>query len=251
MSDPERPHRKRKIALSAAIYALCYLFLLTIIFVMIIINDPAGWTTYLVEQFSDVLFLVISVFFLVVIVFFYYFFEDRETLVSMNNTLLIFSLFSVSAIICYLFGRYISPYSRPLALFALLSLFLLNRRQTIFLNFIYTFFIFIIDVYTNAYATTELVQEVYSTLMLGFVSGTLAVFFAGSVKTRAGLVFTGVVLALPTSLVVALLNLSSITNDWGLYLANIGYRMLGSVISSVLALALMPVFEALKKYILE
>ncbi len=234
---------KRRMAMSVCVYVLCFLFLLAVIFVMLIVNDPSAWTQYFIDHISEVLLVTVSVFFLVVIIFFYFFFEDREMLVKTRNTLLIFSLLIVSTIICYLFGRFINNYTRPFALFALLTLFLLNRRHAIFLNFIFTFLIFVIDVYTNAYDTGRLVEEVYSTLMLGFVSGTLAVFFAGSVKTRAGLIFTGVILALPTSLVVALLNLSVIQSDWGLYLANIGYRMLGSIISAVLALALMPIFE--------
>ena len=240
--DPGNRHRTIK---SVGYYILSYLALLAVIFCMIVLNDVHNWMSYFTTEFSNVLFLIVSVFFLVVIIFFYFFFEDRETLLSTANTFLIFSAVILCAFVCYLFGRFISSYARPFALFALLILFLLNRRHAIFLNFIFTFLIFVIDMYTNAYEGKELVEEVYSTLMIGFVSGTLAIFFAGNVKTRAGLIFTGVVLAVPTSIVVALLNLSSVRNDWWLYLTNIGYRMLGSVISSALALALLPLFEAL------
>ncbi len=226
-------------------YILSFIVLLGVIFCMIVLNDIHGWTSYFREEYSNALFLVVSVFFLVAIIFFYFFFEDRETLLNTGNTLLIFSAVVVCAIICYLFGRFLSPYARPFALFALLIMFLLNRRQAIFLNFIFTFLIFVIDMYTNAYEGSELIEEIYSTLMVGFVSGTLSVFFAGNVKTRAGLVFTGVVLAIPTSIVVALLNLVTVRDSGWLYLTNIGYRMLGSVISAILALALMPLFEAI------
>lgn len=239
---PKDPKKTHKMIVCVMYYILAYVVLLGILFGMIVLNDVHGWTTYMREQLSDVLFLIVSVFFLVVIVFFYYFFEDRQLLVSTAHTFLIFSLFFLCSIICFLFGKYVSPYARPFALFALLALFLLNRRQAIFLNFIFTFLIFVIDMYTNTF-DGESARNVYSTLMVGFVSGTFAVYFAGNVKTRAGLIFTGVVLALPTSIVVALLNLSSINNDWWQYLMDIGYRMLGSVISAVLALALLPLFE--------
>ena len=136
---PPRDRKKmRKMILCVLSYILAYILLLAILFGMIVLNDVRGWTTYMREQLSDVLFLIVSTFFLVVIVFFYYFFEDRELLVSTANTLLIFSLFFLCSIICFLFGKYVSPYARPFALFSLLALFLLNRRQAIFLNFIFT-----------------------------------------------------------------------------------------------------------------
>ncbi len=242
--DPKKFHRMLQ---CVGGYVLCYIVLLAVIFCMIVLHDVHGWTSYFRDEFTNVLFLIVSVFFLVAIVFFYFFFEDRETLLNTGNTFLIFSAVVVCAVVCYLFGEYVSPYVRPFALFALLIMFLLNRRQAIFLNFIFTFLIFVIDMYTNAYETQELHEEIYSTLMVGFVSGTLSVFLAGNVKTRAGLVFTGVILAVPTSLVVALLNLATVGQEgwmW-LYIMNIGYRMLGSVISAILALALMPIFEGI------
>ena len=250
--EEKDPKKKRKMIACVCFYVLGYLALLAVIFGMIVLNavlgsnGALGWLQDIKAEPSKALLLLLSVFFLVVIIFFYFFFEDRDLLVDRTNTFLIFSTILVCAVICYLFETFISPYTRPFALFALLVLFLLNRRHAIFLNFIFTILIFVIDMYTHAYEGIALAEaEVYSTLMVGFLSGTLAVFFGANIKTRAGLIFTGVVLALPTSIVVALLNLSTLSTNWGLYLANIGYRMLGSVISAVLALALLPVFEFL------
>ncbi len=236
------PRKKHRMIASIGIYVLSYLLLLAEIFIMVVLNQPVGWDIWFKENVPSVLFLIVSVFLLFVIIFFYFFFEDRETLLSISNTFLIFALTLLCSAVCYLFGRYVSPYIRPFALFSLLILFLFNRRKAIFLNFIFTFLTFVIDMYTNN--NVGAANEVYSTLMLSFASGTLAVFFAGNVKTRSGLVFTGVILALPTSIVVALLNVASMGDPW-LYLTNIGYGMLGSIISAVLALALLPVFEAI------
>ncbi len=236
------PKKKRRMAACVGFYFLGYLLLLAAIFGMVVLNQPHGWAIWLTENIPDVLFLMVSVFLLVVIVFFYFFFEGRETLTSTSNTFLIFSLILVCSAVCYLFGRYVSAYIRPFALFSLLVLYLFDRRKAIFLNFIFTFLIFVIDMYTNGAGGAA--NEIYSTLMLGFVNGTLAVFFAGNVKTRSGLIFTGVILALPASIVVALLNFASMTDPW-LYLTNIGYGMLGSIISAVLSLALLPVFESI------
>ncbi len=238
---------KRKMVIAVALYFAAYLLILAAVFGMVVLNQPRGWVGWFHDSLPDVLFLIVSIFLLIVIVFFYFFFEDREMLLSVSDTLLIFTLLLVSAIVCYLFGRFVSTYARPFAFFAILVLFLLTRRKAIFLNFIFTFLLFVIDMYTNDSTPSGIAgaNEVYTTLILEFVCGTLAVFFAGNVKTRAGLVFTGVILALPTSIVVALLNVASMSGDPWLYLTNIGYGMLGSIISSMLALALLPIFEFL------
>ena len=179
--EEKDPKKKRKMIACVSLYVLCYVILLGVIFGMIVLNgvfklnDALIWLHGITSDYSQILLLLLSVFFLVVIIFFYFFFEDRDSLVSTANTLLIFSTVIVCAVICFLFEVFISTYARPFALFALLVLFLLNRRHAIFLNFIFTILIFVIDMYTHAYEGMELAEvEVYSTLMVGFVSGTLA-----------------------------------------------------------------------------
>ncbi len=245
--------KKRKYAGNALCYAAGYLLLILTVFIIIVCNDVSGWKRFFEEHYTNVIFIVVSVFFLVAIVYCYYFFEDREFLLKPINTVLVFALILISTALCFVFGRFVSVYARPFALFALLCMFLLNRKSALFLNFIFSLFLFIIDMYTNmythaetgAYVTAELTADVFATLMLGFVSGTLAVFLAERIKTRLGLLITGVIIALPTCLVVILLKLPDIVGSgWLDYLEPIGWRALGSVLSAVLALAIMPVLEA-------
>ena len=223
--------KKRKYAKSALVFATGYFSLILMAFLIIVCNDFGGWTNFITEHYANVIFVAISVFFLVAIVYCYYFFEDRDALLKAGNTVLVFAIFCIATVACYLFGRFVSVYARPYALFALLCTFLLNRKNAIFLNFIFSIFLFILDMYTNMYVgadtlvNSELTADVFATLMLGFASGTLAVFLSERVKTRLGLLATGVILILPSCLVVLLLKLPEIAGEgWQNYVVPIGWR---------------------------
>lgn len=244
--------KKRRYVGSALGFVAGYFSLILVAFLIIVCNDFGGWTRFFTEHYANIIFIAVSVFFLVAIVYCYYFFEDRELLLKAGNTVLVFAIFLISTVACYLLGRFVSVYARPYALFALLCTFLLSRKSSIFLNFIFAIFLFILDMYTNmyvgvtTYVSSEFTADVFATLMLGFASGTLAVFLSERVKTRLGLLATGVILIAPGCLVVLLLKLPELAGEgWQSYVVPLGWRAFGSVVSSVLALAVMPVFEAM------
>lgn len=235
---------KGKLVRSAFVFAMCYVFLIACTFLMIIVNDPSGWKTYFEHDYSNFFSMCVCILFLFAIIYCYYYFEDKTFLAKAQNTLLIFSVIIVTIIICYLTGRFLSIYARPVALLALLFLFFLNRRQAIMMNFIFSLMMFVIDTYTNNFMTVGATNEAYCSLMLGFVCGTFAVFIAGRAKTRGGLLFTGLFLSIPTIVVVILFELTaSNISAWRPYVSAAGYGILGCVFSASFALALMPLFE--------
>lgn len=237
---------KTRLLGSALVFVGCYLALILCAFLMIVINDPSNWTSYFKENYSAFLSLCICTLLLCSIVYYYYYFEDKEFLSRAKNVLLVFFIIVVSIALCYLCGRYIGVYARPMALFALLCLFVFNRRQAIMLNFVFSLLIFVIDTYTNNFTAVGSTSEVYISLMLGFVCGTFAVFAAGKVKTRGGLLLTGVVLAVPTMIIVLLLELPSARlSNWIPYVSSAGYGILGCILSAALALVLLPLFEGI------
>ena len=245
MSKPMQSSRhKSRLAKGGFVFAACYLLMLLFIFFMIMLNDPKGWTQFFTEQYFDVLFLVVTIFFLMFIVYFYFFFEDKQYLMNKRNIFLVFSLLIFGVILCYISSKFIEPHVRPIVLLPLLASFLTNRRHALFLNFIFTFLMFDIDVYTNLYAaSTQLTAVIYAPLVHGFVSGTLAVYLSRKVRTRGGLVITGLILALPTMIICALLNLTELAGGAAEYAIAVGYRGLGCVASAILALSCLPLFE--------
>ena len=244
MNGPVQIKRSRLVR-SALLFAVCYLVLLAVVFLMIVVNDTDGWAGYLTSHAADVVTLCVCAFLLFFIVYYYYYFEDREFLVKGRNVALVFSLVTLSVVISYLFGRFVSIYARPGALLALLCVFLFNRRQAIMLNFIFAVLMFVIDTYTNNFSVDGATEEIYHSLMLNFVCGTFAVFAVGRNKTRGGLLLTGCVVAIPTAVVVVLLQVTAITSDWIAFVSYVGYGIMGCFVSAALALALMPVFEVI------
>ncbi len=233
----------RRLVASAFVFLACYVVMLAIVLLMIIINDVHGWTGFIEQHYTGLLSLIFSLFFLFAIVYFYYYFEDPEVLVHFKSVVLIFTLLIFCTILCYVFGEFVHPYSRPYALFAILFLFLFDRRQAVILNFVFIFSVFSIDLFTNNYDAMTINTEVYATLLLGFICGTIAVFVAGQMKTRLSLLLTGFVIAVPSVAIVLLFQIPSGNYGFVQYVESCGFRILGCLVSAILSLALMPVFE--------
>ncbi len=243
---------RKKLVGSAFVFALCYVVFILFILLMIVINNPGSWKDYFRQDYSRFLSLCICALLLFYIVYYYFYFEDKEFLMSIRNVFMIFSIITLSVLTCYLFGRFVSIFARPMALLALLCLFVFNRRQAILLNFVFSLLLFVIDTYTDNFSASMGVGaeagahvEVYFSLMLGFVCGTFAVLTAGNVKTRGGMLLLGTFIAVPTVIIILLLELPAIygNSGWIAYVASAGFGILGCFLSSALTLCFLPVFE--------
>ncbi|MDE6412016.1 MAG: HDIG domain-containing protein [Clostridia bacterium] len=234
---------KKRLLISAAIFALFYALILVLVLAMIVINQPKDWTGYFRNNYTDVLLVCVCLFLLLAIIYYYYYFDSKEFLSQPKNVILILSITVLALVINYAFSRIVGDvYIRPTAVLALLFVFLLNRRQAIVLNFVFAFLMFVIDRNTNMAEVIGKNQEYYS-LMLTFVSGTVSVFIAGANKTRGGLMLTGIISAIPAVIVILLFAISEAVEDWVRYITIAGYGVAGSLLSAMLALALLPAFE--------
>ena len=231
-----------KLAKSGAVFLACFLLIVLFVLLILIMDRPADWTHFLAEHYDEEIALLLSLLFLCTIAYFYFFYEDREFLYRPSSIFLFFSLIIVSAVLCYVFGRYVSVYARPYAMFAVLCLFLLGRKHALFLNFIFVFMMFSVDLFTRDFPMTISI-EMYSSMLIGFVSGTFAVFFANRTHTRLGLLLTGVFLSVPTVLIIFFLQIPNPDYGWIDHLTSTGFQILGCVASAVLTLALLPFFE--------
>lgn len=235
---------KRRLVGSACVFALCYLVLITLIFVMVVIAHGNGWKQYVSGNASRLLTLMVSCFFLYCIVYYYFLFEDREFFLQARNILLVFSVLTLAVMLCFLIGKFVNIYARPTIMLALLFVFLFNRRETVLLNFVFAMLMFVIDIYTADYVAFDTDNASYFSLIFSFVCGTFGIFASGKVKTRLGVLLTGCFIAVPTIFITLLLKLPSAYNNWIEVIASVGFSVLGCVISAVLALALLPVLEA-------
>ncbi len=240
----EKISRKRLIG-SAGLFVLFYLILLVIVFLMVVINQPSGWKDYFVNNYSSALLLCVCVFLLFSIVFYYYYCEDKEFLAKQKNAVLLLSVIVLSVAFNYAMGRIAGNiYIRPVAMLAFMFVFLLNRRQAIILNFVFSFLMFVIDRYSNNMTVFAGENQPYFSLVITFACGTLGIFLAGRNKTRGGLMLTGLILAVPTVAIILLLTIPEIASfGWIKYISAAGFGVVGSVISAMVALSLLPMFE--------
>lgn len=234
--------RGKKIVGSIFTLIVCYLFILALIFLMIVVNDPTGWLTFITSHVSQMASLVVCVLLLSCIIFYYYYFEAKSFIFQPKNIVLIFSVIAFSLALCFVMGKYVSIYARPFAMLALLFLFLFNQRQAIMLNFVFSLLMFLIDIYTNNFIDGE-TNSMYYSLMLGFVCGTFSVFVAGNIKTRGGLVGVGAVISIPTVVIILLLELSDIGDGYVGFITSAGWGILGCFCSAVFTLTFLPLFE--------
>lgn len=243
-ASEEKQISKKRLLGSAFYFVLCYIVLLAVILIMIFVLHGSEFATYMRANYSRLLTLCVSTLMLYFIVYYYYYFEDRTFFNRASNIFLVFTLLTSSLIICYLFGIYTYIYFRPTIMLAMLCVCLLNRRQAIMLNFVFSILMFVTDIYLEEFNSFDYENTKYFSMMLTFLCGTFAVFVAGRVRTRIGLLLSGCFVAMPTVLIVFLLKLPGVYElGWIQLVSSIGFSVLGCLISSILVLALLPVFE--------
>ncbi len=243
--EERREHHKRDLVRSGFAFAGGFAVVVVTVFLLLIVTDPENWINFIVNSVDEELSLLMSLFFLFTISYLYFYYDDREVLYHSGYIVLFFLLVIFSSLLCWVYGSFVSLYARPYALFAMLCLFLLGRKHALFLNFIFVLLMFALDLFMGGFSQTIGI-DTYAVLLIGFVSGTFAVFVASRVKTRLGILGAGVLVAVTSALLVLFFKLPNIRTDgWVDYVASTGFRVLGALISSALTLTLLPLFEAM------
>ena len=194
-----------------------------------------GIREYLETPVTFVHFITLLVLTLAVMVM-YFIYEDKNFLKNAANSEMLFLIVEISLVVCIASEKFIDPYLRPLALVALLTLFLTNRRTSIFMNFIFCVIVFLFD----SFAGTTFNYGNYPALIMGFTSGIIASLSMDNVYSRLKLLVKSLLISLPTLVCV------------GLTLIELGGDIIGDTLfglaSGPLAVAVfmifMPIFEA-------
>ena len=200
-------------------------------------------------QGANYLYAVFCIFLLFLIMYLYFFFESKEILKSGKNIALVFTILDLYLIISCLIGYNFAVYARPVALVALLTFVLIGRREAVFLNIISALLVFVID----TFAVEEVAnQECYSSLIISFSAGMLSVFFASFTKTRLRVVLIGLLIVVPMDIVILLLETPELLNGntagqatvFHNIFTQMGYGLFGGVMSTVIFIAILPLFES-------
>ena len=231
---------------SALWFLLHFVIFISIAVVLLFAGRITKLPSLLKEDAGNYLYALFSIAMLFIISYFYFYFEDREVLMRGKNIALVFTVLDVYLILSCLIGYKIAIYARPVALVGLLILVLMDRKSAIFMHIICTLAIFIIDTFV-AVNVSEI--QAYSSLVIAFCGGMVAIFTCDKAHTRFGIVFIGLLIVVPMDIIVLLLEFSSIlenkTGNFDKVLTQLGYGLFGGITSTVLFLAFLPVFEGI------
>ncbi len=231
---------------------LLHFTILTILAGIILLGNKFTYISqYMKEHGANYLYALFSVFLIICIMYFYFYFENKEMLSNAKNVTLLFSILDLYFIVSYLIGEKIDLYARPIALVALMVFVLVGRREAIFMNIVGALLIFVIDTFTGEASTHP--YEYYSSLLISFSAGMIAIFFCNKAKTRFAVVGIGIFIVIPIDLIVFLLELSTLLDSavtveastFERIVGRMGYGLFGGVMSAVSFLALLPLFEGM------
>lgn len=240
----------RVVATSILVFFASYIVLIGFLFAMLLLAHGSDWLHYLEEANTivNLITMCCCTFFLYAVLFCYALFDDNEFLTHSSNVVLVFCLLTITLMISYALGKYVNIYLRPVGFFAVMCVFCFKRRQAILFNVIYSVVMFVIDTYLLEFSSYNQANGALFALIVSLVCGTFAAFVSSKVRTRAGLLLTGVAVAAPTVIVVLLLKLPQVYDaGWIQIATSMGFAALACFITAVLALALLPLFEIMFK----
>lgn len=195
-----------------------------------------------VEYFSgagltDFLYLVLSLCLFMAVLMICLYFDEKKYFYEARNLEMIFLIIEINLIVCFLVGRYIDIYLRPLILVSLLSVQFFGKRFAVYLNLMTTLMVFLMDAFTNSGISGA---DLYASLFIGFSTGILAIYLVGGVSERIKALLRGVLLAFPSLLCFLVLNNFKILSD----IRGLVCSVASGLFAVVLYLTLLPVFES-------
>ena len=250
-TEKDRELTKGEMLRSVFLFVLHGVILLAIVAVLLFGDKLGSIGETFAQNAANYLYMLFCIVLVVGILYFYFLFENRSVLASGKNITLIFTALDTYLIMAVLIGNYFHVYARPVALVPLLIYALIGRREAIFTNIICGFLTFIVDNFSTAGVTAN---NIYSSMLISFSAGMVAIFFFEKAKTRFQIVKIGVGIVVPIDVIVFLLELSMLLSsnsqavtelsEWSVVWESMGFGFFGGVGSTVLFLALLPVFEA-------
>ncbi len=235
---------KRHTVKSIALFFVHFVILVLIGALLLIWDDFGDLQAHMAEHGADYMYALFSVLMLTVITYLYFLFENRTMIASGKNIALIFVLLDLSFVLSWLMGK-IDLYARPVAFLALMSFVLIGRRSSIFMSIIGALLIFVVDTFSSG---AQLDTSYYSSLIISFSAAMFAIFLCGKAKTRLDVVYVGMAIVIPIDITVFLLGLSKFVEGAGVdafreIALHMGYGLFGGVMSAVLFLSVLPLFE--------
>ena len=235
---------KKDVALNVIVY-LINIMIMSALFLLFIYTDGKtgkgeDLQTFLKNVASPLRFLTM-LFLICAIMFLYLLYDDKNFLKNATNSQMLFMIIEISLVVCFVSGKYVDTYLRPLALVTLLTLFLADRKKAFFMNIIFCIVIFLFDSFTQNVETGK-----YPSLIMGFTSGVLAILCMDKVHSRLKLLLMSFVVAIPSLVCVAMTLLEHVLDQKSVIIDLVSGASSGPL-SSALLIILLPIFESIFK----
>lgn len=230
-----------KYSLSALAFVLNGGATLAFMFLILYLNNPGK--AFLQADVSTVFYVTICLAFIYAVIYIYYMFECKEFFLRVRNSIMLLTILDISVVASYFLGRYVSLYARPVALTALLILFLRTRKEAVFMNFVEAVVLLVLDVFSwrEGLLATE---DVYSSFVVSFVGGMIAIFMCDKLKTRFAVLVSGFALSAALVFMIFMFNLSTSKGDIGTsILSELGYGIIGGMASVIAFIICLPFYE--------
>ncbi len=237
-SEKILPWTTKNYVLNAVTYVLNMVLIAGLFLLLVYVNGHTGGESFgeFVKNLTSLFHFIILLTLTIAIMFVYFYFEDKNFLRSASNSEMLFLIIEFALVACFL-SDMLNGYIRPLALVAVLTLFLTNRRTAIFMNVIFFLLIFLFD----SFAQTTFNFGNYPALIMGFSSGVIATLCMDKVYSRLKLLIMSFLICLPSLVCVAM----TVIEHGG---DSIVLDLVCSILSGPLAVAifmvLLPIFEA-------
>ena len=246
---------KKELVKSILFFLLHTIALIVLLAVILLAKELPNIKEHMRAFGADYLYALLAVVLLLLIMYFYFLFEDKNILCKFKDITMIFSILDLYLVVSYYIGNLqigneITVYARPVAFVGLMVFTLSNRKNAIFMNIVSALLVFIIDTFRGGVSTST--NEYYSSLIISFSVGMIAIFLCSQAKTRFSIVGIGVLIVFPIDLIVFLLELSTLLDgktslsglgDWQEIFINMGFGLFGGVMSAILFLTVLPLFE--------
>ncbi len=242
---------QKKIANSGGYFVLNYVFFVVILAILLFTASDVSVAETIEKNLANYVYMLFCLALLFIITYLYFLFENKSILSNGKNIALVFTVLDLAIIVNFLIGRHFHVYARPVALLAMLIFVLIGRREAIFMNIISALIMFIIDNFSGLQIVSR--NEFYSSLLISFSAGMCAIFLSTKFKTRFKVVLTGVIIVIPMDLIILFLEISefirnnpesvSVLPTWDVIVMEMGYGIFGGIMSTVLFLAVLPLFE--------
>ncbi|MBE7067670.1 MAG: HDIG domain-containing protein [Clostridiales bacterium] len=237
--------------LKSSLWFLLHFIIYALLALALLIGDKFSYLgEYFAKEGANYLYAGFCTLLLFVVTYFYFLFENKELLVSGKMIALLFTVLDVHLVLSCLIGYNLAIYARPVALVALLIVVLIGRREAIFMNVIASLLVFVIDTFAVPEVSNK---ECYSSLIIAFTAGMMALFLGSRARTRFSVVGIGILIVIPMDVVIFLLEVTGLVNAGSQIvveptngiLTQMGFGLFGGVMSTVIFLTLLPIFESI------